>query len=382
MKKRYLLSPGPTPVPEEVLLDMAKPIMHHRTPQFSAVFAECAEGLKKLFATSQPVMMLASSGTGAMEASITNLFSPGETVLVVNGGKFGERRGKIAEAYGLKVEWLSVEWGQAVSVGAVEEAIKKNPAIAAVLTQGSETSTTVAHPIQDLAKLTSGTDRLLIVDGITSVGVMPMPMDEWGIDVVLTGSQKALMLPPGLAFVSLSEKAWKKSEAAKLPKFYFDLAKEKKNLAKDTSSYTPAVSLIHGLRKVLEMMFDEGLENVYKRHESLARAARAGTAAIGLRPLAPEAPANSATGVFTPDGVDGAKLVKDLRDTYGVTFAGGQDQLKGKIVRIAHLGYFDSFDIVIALSALEMALAKTGHDVKMGAGVAAAQAELNKRYGG
>lgn len=382
MKKRYLISPGPTPVPEEVLLEMAKPIMHHRTPQFSAVFKECAEGLRKLFKTSQPVITLASSGTGAMEASVTNLFSPGETVLAINGGKFGERWGKIAEAYGLKVVWLNVEWGQAVEVSAVEEALEKNPEIAAVLTQGSETSTTVSHPIREIAKLTSGTDRLLIVDGITAVGVVDMPMDEWGIDVLLTGSQKAMMLPPGLAFIAFSEKAWKRNETAKLPRFYFDLAKEKKNLGKDTSAYTPAVSLIHGLRKVLEMLFEEGLENVYKRHEELARAARAGVAALGLGPLAPQAPANSATGLYTPDSVDGAKLVKDLRDNYGVTFAGGQDHLKGKIVRIAHLGYFDSFDMIIALSALEMALSKHGFDLNMGSGVAAAQAELASRYTG
>lgn len=380
VKKRYLISPGPTPVPEEVLLEMARPMIHHRTPQFSAVFAECAEGLKKLFKTSQPVMMLASSGTGAMEAAVTNLFSPGETVLAINGGKFGERWGRIAEAYGLSVEWLNVEWGRAVAVEEIEAAIEKNPKIAAVLTQGSDTSTTVAHPVKQIAKVTRKTDRLLIVDGITAVGVVDMPMDEWGIDVLLTGSQKALMLPPGLAFIALSEKAWKRNETAKLPRFYFDLAKERKNLAKDTSAYTPAVSLIQGLRKVLEMMFDEGLDNVYKRHDALASAARAGVAALGLKPLAPDSPANSATGLYVPDGMDGAALVKDLRDNYGVTFAGGQDHLKGKIVRIAHLGYFDSFDMIVALGALEMALSKHGADVKMGAGVAAAQKVLNKRY--
>ena len=232
MKKRYLISPGPTPVPEEVLLAMAGPMIHHRTPQFSEVFKESAEGLKKLFGTDGTVIMLASSGTGAMESSITNLFSPGETVLVVNGGKFGERWGKIAETYGLTVEWINVEWGQAVSVDAVQNAIDNNPKISAILTQGSETSTTVAHPIKELAALTRGTDRLLVVDGITAVGVSDMPMDEWGIDVLLTGSQKALMLPPGLAMIALSEKAWEKNKTAKLPRFYFDLAKEKTKRSK------------------------------------------------------------------------------------------------------------------------------------------------------
>lgn len=380
MKKQYLISPGPTPVPEEALLEMAKAIMHHRTPRFSEIFAECAEGLKKLYKTSQQALMLASSGTGAMEAAIVNLFSPGETVLVVNAGKFGERWGKISETFGLKVEWLNIPWGQAVTPEAVAEALQRNPKIAGILAQGSETSTTVAHPIMELARLTQGKDTLIIVDGITSVGVVDMPMDEWGIDVLLTGSQKALMLPPGLAFIALSEKAWGKSKTVKQPKFYFDLARELKNQKEKTTAYTPAVSLICGLRVILQMLFAEGLENTYKRHDILAKSVRAGTAALGLAPLAPHSPANSATGVFVPDGVDGGKLVKDLRDNYGVTFAGGQDDLKGKIIRIAHLGYFDSFDMITAISAIEMALAKHGHAVRMGEGVAAAQKVLNTRY--
>ena len=362
------------------MLEMAKPIMHHRTPQFSAIFAECAEGLKKVFGTAQPVIMLASSGTGAMEASVTNLFSPGDTVLVVNAGKFGERWGKISEAYGLHVEWLDVPWGQAVFPQAVEEALNKNPKISAVLTQGSETSTTVAHPIKELAAITSKRDTLLVVDGITSVGVVDMPMDEWGIDVLITGSQKAMMLPPGLAFIALSERAWAKSKSAKLPKFYFDLARERKNLKDNTTAYTPAVSLIIGLRKVLEMMFAETLPKVYARHDIMARAVRAGAEALALKLLAPISPANSATGVFLPEGIDGGKIVKDLRDNYGVTFAGGQDDLKGKIVRIAHLGYFDTYDMIVALSSLEMALAKFGYGAAAGEGVAAAQAVLNQRY--
>ncbi|MDH5638766.1 MAG: alanine--glyoxylate aminotransferase family protein [Nitrospinota bacterium] len=380
MKKRYLISPGPTPVPEEVLLEMAKPMIHHRTSQFSAIFAECAEGLKKIFCTDQPVLMLASSGSGAMESAVTNVFRKGDKALVVNGGKFGERWGKICEAFGLEVVWINVEWGQAVSVDAVAEALKNNPDIAGVFVQGSETSTTVAHPIQQISELTKNTDTLLVVDGITAVGVYPMPMDEWGIDIMITGSQKALMLPPGLAFISLSEKAWKRSESCDIPHFYFDLKKERKNLAADTSAYTPAASLIIGLRVVLKMMLDEGLENVYKRHDTLARATRAGVEALGLKLLAPESPANSATGLFVPETVDGGKLVKDLRENYGVTFAGGQDHLKGKIIRIAHLGYFDSFDMVVAMASIEMGLLKFGHDVQMGAGVAAVEKIVNERY--
>jgi len=380
MKKRYLISPGPTPVPEEVLLEMAKPMIHHRTSQFSAIFAECAEGLKKIFVTSQPVLMLASSGSGAMESAVTNVFRKGDKALVVNGGKFGERWGKICQAYGLEVIWINVEWGQAVTVEAVAEALKKNPDIAGVFIQGSETSTTVAHPVKEIAELTKNTGALLVVDGITSVGVSPMPMDEWGIDIMITGSQKALMLPPGLAFISLSERAWKKAETCDIPHFYFDLKKELKNLKDSTSAYTPAASLIIGLRVVLKMMLEEGLDNVYKRHETLARATRAGVEALGLKLLAPSAPANSATGFFVPEKVDGGKLVKNLRENYGVTFAGGQDHLKGKIIRIAHLGYFDSFDMVVAMAAIEMGLLKSGHDVSMGAGVAAVEKIVNERY--
>lgn len=380
MKKRYLISPGPTPVPEEVLLEMAKPMIHHRTSQFSAIFAECAEGLKKVFQTAQPVLMLASSGSGAMESAVTNVFRKGDKALVINGGKFGERWGKICEAYGLEVIWINVEWGQAVAVDAVAEALKNNPDIAGVFVQGSETSTTVAHPIQQISELTKKTDALLVVDGITAVGVYPMPMDDWGIDIMITGSQKALMLPPGLAFIALSEKAWKRSETNDIPHFYFDLKKERKNLKDSTSAYTPAASLIIGLRVVLKMMLEEGLDNVYKRHDILARAARAGVQALGLKLLAPDSPANSVTGLFVPESVDGGKLVKNLRENYGVTFAGGQDHLKGKIIRIAHLGYFDSFDMVVALAAIEMGLLKFGYDVQMGAGVAAVEKIVNERY--
>ncbi|MDH5478184.1 MAG: alanine--glyoxylate aminotransferase family protein [Nitrospinota bacterium] len=380
MKKRYLISPGPTPVPEEVLLEMAKPMIHHRTSQFSAIFAECAEGLKKVFQTAQPVLMLASSGSGAMESAVTNVFRKGDKALVINGGKFGERWGKICEAYGLEVIWINVEWGQAVAVDTVAEALKNNPDIAGVFVQGSETSTTVAHPIQQISELTKKTDALLVVDGITAVGVYPMPMDDWGIDIMITGSQKALMLPPGLAFIALSEKAWKRSETNDIPHFYFDLKKERKNLKDSTSAYTPAASLIIGLRVVLKMMLEEGLDNVYKRHDILARAARAGVQALGLKLLAPDSPANSVTGLFVPESVDGGKLVKNLRENYGVTFAGGQDHLKGKIIRIAHLGYFDSFDMVVALAAIEMGLLKFGYDVQMGAGVAAVEKIVNERY--
>lgn len=381
MKKRFLLAPGPTPVPENVLLSMAQPMIHHRTPQFSAIFAEAKEDLKYIFQTKQDVLILAASGTGAMEGSITNLFSPGDEVIVVNGGKFGERWGKISEAYGLKVHWLNVEWGKAVDPKEIKKVLDANPKIKGVLMQASETSTTVAHPVKEVAAFIKGRqDCLLIVDGITSVGVFPTPMDEWGIDVLVSGSQKAFMLPPGLAFAALSEKAWKFMETAKCQRFYFDFKKERKNLKDNTTAYTPAASLIIGLRDALKMLKEEGLENVFARHNRLARATRAAVKAMGLKLLAPDSPSDATTGAYVPEGVDGGKFVKYLRDDMGITMAGGQDHLKGKIIRIAHLGYVDTFDIIVAISSIEMALRKFGHKAEFGKGVAAAQEILMEGY--
>jgi len=380
MKKRYLLAPGPTPVPESALLAMAQPMIHHRTPQFSEIFKETAELLKYVFQTNEDVLILAASGTGAMEGSIVNLYSPGDEVIVINGGKFGERWGKISEAYGLKVHWITVEWGKGVEPSVVKKALDENPNVKGVLVQASETSTTAAHPVKELASLTKDRNCLLIVDGITAVGVFDVPMDAWGIDVLVSGSQKAFMLPPGLAFAALSQKAWKFQESAKCPRFYFDFKKERKNLKDNTTAYTPAVSLIIGLNAALKMIKEEGLANVFKRHDRLARATRAAGEALGLKALAPSAPSNAATGVFVPEGVDGGKLVKYLRDEMGVTMAGGQDHLKGKVLRIAHLGYIDTFDILISIAAIEMALVKFGHKVELGKGVAAAQQILIEGY--
>ncbi|HXQ23211.1 MAG TPA: alanine--glyoxylate aminotransferase family protein [Candidatus Acidoferrales bacterium] len=373
MIKNYLLAPGPTPVPPRVLLAMAQPIIHHRTPQFSEIFAEAKRGLQAVFQTAQDVLILAASGTGAMEGSVTNLFSPGEEVLVINGGKFGERWGKIAAAYGLKITELRVEWGQGARVEDVRTLLDKHPAIRGVLVQASETSTAAVHPIEAIAQLTRQRDTLFIVDGITAVGVCDIPMDRWGIDVLITGSQKALMLPPGLAFLALSERAWQRAKQAKLPRFYFDLAKERDNLAKDTTAWTPAISLIIGLREALAMMREESLPRVFARHARMAAATRAAAKAMSLRLVAPDAPSPALTGIYTPPDVDGGKLVAYLRDRMGVTFAGGQDQLKGKIVRIAHLGYMGVFDVVTAIAAFEMALRHFKHDVPLGRGVGAAE---------
>ncbi|HWP65012.1 MAG TPA: alanine--glyoxylate aminotransferase family protein [Candidatus Limnocylindria bacterium] len=378
MIKSFLLAPGPTPVPPEVLAAMALPVIHHRTPQFGAVLAEVQTGLRELFGTKEDVLILASSGTGAMESAVTNLLSAGDEAIVVNGGKFGERWTKICQAYGVRVHEITVPWGAAVTPEAVRAALNAHPNARALYLQASETSTCVQHPVETIAALTRERSTLLVVDGITAVGVVDLPMDRLGIDVLITGSQKALMLPPGLALLALSPRAWQAVERATLPRFYFDLKKERKGVAERSTAWTPAISLIQGLRVALELMRREGWANLYARQARLARATRAGVAAIGLELLAKDSPSAAATAALLPAGVDGAGLVRYLRDTMHVTFAGGQDQLKGKIVRIAHLGYVGTFDVITALAALEMALAHFGAPVELGRGVAAAEAILRE----
>jgi aspartate aminotransferase-like enzyme len=354
---------------------MAESSVHHRTPQFSKIFTEVQEGLKALFGTRSDVLILAASGTGAMEAAVTNLFSPGEKVLVVNGGKFGERWLRICQSFGLHAIEIKVEWGKAVNSNAIKKQLQDHPDIQGVLVQASETSTASLHPVREIAEITRS-GPLLIVDGITAVGVLPMPLDEWGIDVLVTGSQKALMIPPGLGFISLSDRAWARTETAKLPRFYFDLRLERKSQAKGTTAFTPAISLIFGLRAALQKIQEEGLDRVYARHERLARATRVAATALGLGLLAPENPSPAVTGIFVPDSMDADQLLDYLRDRMGIIFAEGQDQLRGKIIRIAHVGYMGAFDVLVAVSALEMGLRKFGFPVKFGQGVAAAQEVL------
>ncbi len=372
MIKKRLMTPGPTPVLQEALAAMSQPILHHRTPHFSAIFRQAAQGLKEVFATKQDVLILAGSGTAAMESSVTNLLSPGQKALAVNAGKFGERWGNILKAYGIACIELKVEWGHAVTAAQIEDALKKDPAIACVYVQASETSTGTAHPIREIAAVTRRSGALLVVDGITAVGCMSVPMDEWGIDVLLSGSQKAFMLPPGLAFIALSERAWERAKEAKLPRFYLDLARERKNLAKDTTAWTPAVSLIVGLREVIQAMKEEGLEKLYARHALLATATREAMKGLGLK-LFSASPADSVTAVWCPEGVDAKKFVKYTRDTLGIALAAGQDHVETKIFRVSHMGYVDAFDTLSAVSAVEMSLERFGQKVNFGAGVAAAQ---------
>jgi aspartate aminotransferase-like enzyme len=378
MQKKYLLAPGPTPVPPEALLAMAMPIIHHRAPDFLPVLDSAKKGLQWLYQTKNDVLILCSTGTGGMVGSVTNFLSPGDDVLVVNGGKFGERWTKICQAYGMKVEELIVEWGHAVKADLVDAALKKNPKIKAVFIQANETSTGVYHDIKTVAAVVKKTDALFVVDAISALVAHDIRTDEWGIDVMIGGSQKGVMLPPGLAFVSVSDKAWKMADAAKTPKFYFNFKKERENLAKNQTNFTSAVTLIIGLNSCIKMLQEEGLDKVFARHDRLARATRAGAVALGLKLFPKESPSNALTAIEAPAGVDGQAIYKDLRVKYGITGAGGQDQLKGKIFRIAHLGYADTFDVITAIAGIEMVLKGLGHPVKLGTGVGAAQEILIK----
>ncbi len=373
MIKQLLLAPGPTPVPARVRAALARPVIHHRTPQFGELFGRTREGLRELFGTTGDVLILAASGSGAMESAVVNCFDRGDKVLVINGGKFGERWLELARTYGLEPIEIDVEWGSAVRIEQVETALRDNPDVRGVLVQGSETSTTACHPVEAIAKLTRERDVLLAVDGITAVGVYDVPMDRWGIDILVTGSQKAMMLPPGLACIALSDRAWERAKSVTQPRYYFDLARERASQSNNSTAYTPAISLIFGLEEALSMMKEEGLSKVYARHDRNARATRAGGQALGLRFLAPEDPSPAATGLYVPNGIDGKKLHGYLRDKMGVAFAGGQGHLKGKILRLGHLGYIGAFDVVTSLAALEMGLRHFGHPVEFGKGVGAAQ---------
>jgi aspartate aminotransferase-like enzyme len=377
MKKRYLMTPGPTPVPSEVLLEMAQPILHHRTSQFQAILKEVNEGLRYIFQTGNDVITFASSGTGAMEASVTNLLSKGDKVVVVRGGKFGERFGEICAAYGVEVIGLDVEWGKGPEPSAIRDALKSNEEVRAVYINLCETSTGTVYDVKGIAEVTKKTDTVLVVDAISGLGADDIQTDKWGVDVVVSGSQKGLMIPPGLAFCSLSEKAWKLVTTSTLPKFYFDFKKAKKSLDKDDTPWTPAVSLLIGLRQAIRMIKEEGMPNVVKRHALLAQATRQAVTAMGLE-LFSASPSNAVTAVRMPEGFDGQKLVKTLRDVHGVSIAGGQAQVKGKIFRIAHLGYMEKFDVITALSAVEIGLKELGYKFELGSGIKAAETVLTE----
>ncbi len=371
LKKNYILSPGPTPVPERVLLAGAQPILHHRTPQFEKIFAEVSESIKYLFQTKNDVFIFASSGTGAMEATVANLLSKEDTAIVVVGGKFGERWEEICKAFGVNVVRIAVEWGDVVSPVQIEEAIKQHPEAKVVLTTISETSTGTVSDLEAIAEVVKDTDKILVTDAVSGLLATPLKMDEWNVNVVVAASQKGVMLPPGLAFVAIDEKAWRLVESSDLPKYYFDFKAYKKKAPKQTP-YTTSVSMIFQLREAIEMIKEEGIENVWERHRILADAVRAAIKALGLELLS-KSPGNIATAIKVPEGIDGLQLVKVLRDKHGAVIAGGQGKLVGKIIRIAHLGYMDKFDMITAISSLEMSLKELGYPIELGKGVRAAE---------
>jgi len=357
---------------------MAKPIIHHRTPQFQEILKEATLGLKWVFQTANDVFIISSSGTGAMEAAVINLLSCGDTALVVQGGKFGERWTQLCKAYGINAEILDVEWGKAVSPEEIAKRLKANPQIKVVFITLCETSTGVDNDVEAIAAVVKQTSAVLAVDAISGLGAVDLKTDAWGVDVVVAGSQKGLMLPPGLGFITVGPKAWKLVEVCKTGRYYLDLRKAKKAIDKNDTPFTSAITLIDALNEALKMMQKDGLEYIFKRHKTMASATRAAVKALGLELFAPSAASDGVTAIKMPAGVDGEKLVKTMRDTYGVTIAGGQDELKGKVIRIAHMGYIAESDIIIGLACLEKVLTQMGYKFTLGAGVAAAQAVFLK----
>ncbi len=373
--KARLFTPGPTPVPERVLLRMAEPIIHHRHAEFRALMERVEADLRYVFQTAGPVLTLAASGTGAMEATFVSLFSPGDTVIAVNQGKFGERWVRMPRVFGLNAVEIRVPWGKAVSADEVRGVLARHPEVKGVYLTHSETSTGTATDIQEMSRIIRGESSALVcVDGITAIGAHEFRFDAWGVDVCVTGSQKGLMIPPGLSFVAVSPRAVKAMESSTLPKFYFDLRKALASLASFDTPWTPAISLLVGLGAALEMIRAEGIENVWARHRRLALALRAGLEAVGLR-LFSDSPSFAVTPVWIPEGVDWKAFNRALKVDNGVTVAGGQEEYRGKIFRISHLGYYDELDMVTVMAAVERALEAVGVSGVVGLGVAAVQRE-------
>ena len=373
IKKNYLMAPGPTPVPIDVLLEGAKDTIHHRTPQFDRIFTEAVKGTKEVFRTENELFILASSGTGAMEMALTNIVNPGEKVIVCTVGKFGERWQEIAKAVGAEVALVSGEYGDFYTPEMVEKALKENPDAVAVFTTLSETSTGTVMDIEGISKVVKAAGKLIAVDGISGLVAEPCETDKWGLDIVVSGSQKGFMLPPGLAFISVSKAAIEKAQNTKTTSFYFNL----KKYLKDPLPWTPAVNLIYQQRLAVEMLLKEGMENVWARHAVMGKVTREAIKAMGLE-LFSKRPGNVLTSVKVPEGVPGGKIVSIMRDEYGVTIAGGQGTMKGNIFRIAHLGYMSDYDVVIALTALEKVLRKLGRHVEYGVGAKVAMEIFEK----
>lgn len=374
--KARLLTPGPTPVPEDTLLELARPVPYHRTPECRQLLRDVTEDLQYVFQTHHPVLTLTSSGTGGLEAALVNCLPPGSKAICLIAGRFGERWRSLCQAFGVKAVSVSVPYGESVQPEQLAQALRAHPDALAVCCTLSETSTGAAHDIAAFGRLTAATPAVLLVDAISGLGAMEYRGDAWQVDICVSGSQKALMLPPGLAFVSVSDKAWKLIERNPNPRsFYFDLRKARAKLAEGTTPFTPAHTLIQALRRSLQRIRAEGVENIWARQARIAAAARAGFQALGLE-LFPRQPANGLTVVRMPAGLDSSELLTRLEKQYGLKLANGQDQLKGKIFRLGHMGYIDQFDVLAAIAGVELVLREMGYPVEPGRGLAAAQRVL------
>jgi len=370
--KKRLYTPGPTPLPQEVMAALAQPMIHHRWPDCAELYAQVREGLRYAMQTENEILIMTSSGTGAMEASVANLHSAGEPVLIVRGGNFGDRWARICQAFGLEVISVDVEWGRAVDPGQVADHLKRNDRITAVYATLCETSTGLTHDLQAVAEAVAEHPALLVVDAVSGLCVEKLQTDDWGVDVVTSATQKGLMCPPGISFVSLSRAARERMAASSLPKFYWDFKTMGEFCRRNQTPYTPGVTVLYGLRAALELIRREGLEAVLDRHARLARICRAAVKAMGLDLFA-ERPANGLTAIHVPEGMDGLELQRRIFEETGVMVAGGQAHLRGKILRLAHMGYADRLDVITAISALERGLQVMGAGIEPGTGLLAAQ---------
>jgi aspartate aminotransferase-like enzyme len=372
-EKRYLVTPGPTPVPPEVLAATAQPMIHHRGPDFRKTLARVIERLRLVFQTESEMLTFTSAGTGVMESAVQNLCSPGDRVLVVSHGYFGERFASIAQAYGCDLVHLRYPWGESPSAEEVGEKLEEMGGAKAVLLTHSDTSTGVVSDLRSIAERLNGTDAITVVDAISSLAAVPLETDAWGLDVVITSSHKALMCPPGLAFASASERAFEAARGATSPRYYFDWERTRAAQEKGENPFSPAISLYLGLDVALEMILDAGLEAAYERHVRLGRACRAGVKAMGLELFSPDEDRGAVvTAIRMPPDIDGQAIVLSMRERSGVTIIGGQGELRGKIVRIGHIGYVDVYDVTTALAALEIAMVEVGADIERAAAVTAA----------
>ncbi len=380
MKRNLLLTPGPTQIPPSVAEVLARPIIHHRTPQFQASLKEANEGLKYIFQTQNDVLILTSSGTGAMEAAVCNLLSPKDKAIVGESGKFGERWTELCKVYGVETKVIKVKWGRAVTAAEVKQALDADKDIKAVFVTFSETSTGILTDIKAIAEVVKNTNAVMVVDAISGLGVENLETDNWGVDVVVAGSQKGLMLPPGLGFISLSAKAWGLVEKSTNPKYYFSLKAARKAAEKTDTPYTPAIGIILALNESIRLIKEAGMEKLFAHYARLALGVRAAAKALGLTLFADDSCiSNVLTAINLPAGVDGEKLVKVMRDTYGITVAGGQDVLKGKIIRMSHMGCLDEYDVLAGIACLEKVLNELGYKFTIGAGLAAAQKVYNTK---